>query len=195
MAMIKTPVFACVVGAMALTGCVSVLPEPAIPDALYRIQAPVDGPALSVGLTIREPEAPRVFSGAAMVSEDATGALRLVPGVEWAGPATRQFQLALVDSFAQEGEGAVLPESGVATRYELSSRLKTFGFVGENAVCDISLTIIDTTSRARVKSGVVSISEPTLDRKASARAQTMKMVAEQCVADVSTFAASVESGS
>ena len=182
-------------GALTLSACVSVLPEPATPDALYRIQAQADGPVLSAGLTIREPEAPRVFSGAAMVSEDASGALRLVPGVEWAGPATRQFQLALVDSFAQAGESAVLPESGVATRYELSSRFKTFGFMDGDAVCDISLTLIETASRARVKSGNVRLSEPVLERNASVRAQTLKTVAEQCVAGVSAFAASIESGS
>jgi cholesterol transport system auxiliary component len=191
---LKITALAGLMGALTLSACVSVLPEPATPDALYRIQAQADGPVLSSGLTIREPEAPRVFSGAAMVSEDASGALRLVPGVEWAGPATRQFQLALVDSFAQTGESAVLPESGVVTRYELSSRFKTFGFVDGDAVCDISLTLIETASRARVKSGAVRLSEPVLNRNPGARAQKLKTVAEQCVAGVSEFAALIESG-
>lgn len=180
---------------LAVSGCVSVLPEPATPDALYRIDAHANGPELTASVTIREPEAARVFAGTAMVSEDGAGALRLVPGVEWAGPATRQFQLALVDSFGASGARAVLPESGIATRYELSSRLATFGFVRDEAVCVVSVDLIDLTKRTSVKSGTVKSSALVTEGGASSRALTMKSVAQQCVAKVSEFIASVETAS
>lgn len=176
----------------AVSGCVSVLPEPNVADALYRIDAQADGPELASSVTIREPEAPRIFAGTAMVSEDATGALRLVRGVEWAGPATRQFQLALIDSFSQAGASAVLPEAGIATNYEVSSRLATFGFVRDQAVCTVSVDLVDMSKRTSVKSGTITATAPLDEGVASSRAQVMKSVAQQCVAKVSEFIASNE---
>lgn len=181
---------AALISALALGACVSVLPEPTTPDALYRISAVSSGPSLNADISIREPEAPRIFAGSALVSEDAAGALRLIPGVEWAGPATRQFQLALVDSFSKEGAGAaVLPETGVAARYELASRLTSFGLQNGEAVCGVSVTIIDSRTRELVSSETIAVSNFAQSDGAADRAMAMKSVAEQCVSKVSSFAA------
>jgi ABC-type uncharacterized transport system auxiliary subunit len=195
MAYLKRIKAAFIFGALGLGACVSVLPEPVTPDALYRISAATNGPSLNADIAIREPEAPRVMAGSALVSEDASGALRLIPGVEWAGPATRQFQLALVDSFSGDGAGAaVLPETGVAAQFELASRFAAFGLQDGKAVCQVTVDIINTRSRKLVASDNVFVSASAPSGRSSDRALSMKSVAEQCVSKVSSFAAaSVES--
>ena len=177
--------------ALALAGCVSVLPEPSTPDALYRIEARADGPALYASLEIREPEAPRLMAGAALVSEDFSGALRLIPGAEWAGPATRQIQLAVVDSFTLgEGGAAVLPESGVRTEYQLNSRVQTFGLVRDVAICELSANLIHAGDRKLIaQSKVLAERQPT-SLKADDRAIALKAAAEECVAEMARFAVS-----
>ncbi len=177
---------------VSVAGCVSVLPEPAVPDALYAIDAPGARQPLVASLIIREPEAPQIVAGRVLASVDASGAIRLVPSVEWAGRSTRLLQLALVDSFSIDGAGtAVLPETGVAARYELSSRIQTFELRGEQAVCEISVSVISTFGNTLIRQGEVSVSQPAVSMAASDRAGALKAAAEQCVAEVAAFAAGV----
>ena len=60
-------------GTLLLAGCVSVLPEPEAPDALYRIEGSRMVANLSQNVVVREPDAPRLSSGQSMVSEDSAG--------------------------------------------------------------------------------------------------------------------------
>lgn len=177
---------------VGVAGCVSVLPEPATPDALYAIDAPGVRQTLVADLIIREPEAPQIVAGRALVSEDTSGAIRLVASVEWAGRSTRLLQLALVDSFAIDGAGAaLLPETGVATAYELSSRVQAFELRGDQAVCEISVVVLSTFGNSLIQQGEVSASQPVTSRAAADRAGAMKAVAEQCVAEMAAFATDV----
>ena len=93
---------------------------------------------------MREPEAPRLIAGQGMVSEGADGGLRLVPSVEWSGSATRQIQLAMIDSFQVGDAGnALLPEMGVSAAFELGSQLKTLSLRGNTARCVMTLSLGD----------------------------------------------------
>ena len=176
--------------ALSLAGCVSVLPEPTAADALYRIDAPEMRQTLAQNLIIREPEAPQIVAGQALVSEDASGAIRLIPSVEWAGRSTRQLQLALVDSFSVDGEGAaILPETGASAGFELSSRVQNFELRGSEAVCAISVALLEGRSRRLVEQGEVLVRQVADSDKVADRAKQMKAAAEQCVAEVSAFAA------
>lgn len=170
---------------VALAGCVSVLPEPQTPEALYRISA--SGPPRSIAKTVivREPEAPQIMSGRAMMREDDAGAIRLVPGIEWSGRATRLIQLAIVDSFGIGEGGAVLPESAVGGDYELSIRLTMLGFEGQRAVCSGTASLIESRSRDIVAQDRVTVS---LDGAAAAPA-TLKAAGEACVNEFAAFVA------
>ncbi|MEL7231523.1 MAG: ABC-type transport auxiliary lipoprotein family protein [Pseudomonadota bacterium] len=170
-------------GLFALSACVSVLPEPEAPDALYRISANAQSAPLNVTVMIREPEAPQIMSGRAMVREDAAGAMRLIPNNEWAGRATRLFQLALVDSFGGGTGAAVLPESGVAADYEFAIRMTTLGFVGDEAVCEASGSLVSAKTRTLVSQERISIARPASE----SRPEALKIVSEQCVAAFSQF--------
>lgn len=178
--------------AIALSACVSILPEPVIPDALYAIEARETPLPLAANVVVREAEAPKASAGQAIVSEDASGALRLLPSVEWAGPATRQFQLAVVNSFAGGEGAAVLPEAGIAAPYEVSLRVQYLGLRGDRAVCRVSTQLVHTRRRALVGNDVVSVDVASTDGSTAARGAAMKSVTEQCISDISeTIAAQV----
>lgn len=168
---------------LTLAGCVSVLPEPEAPDALYRISAIGAPIALNQTVIIKEPEAPQIMSGRQMVREDAGGAIRLIPGTEWAGRSTRLLQLALVDSFGGGRGSAVLPESGVDADYELSIRLTTLGFEGERAVCSGAASLIEGSTRKIVAQDRVDVSHDGTDTGPN----SLKTVSETCVGEFAAF--------
>lgn len=173
-----------IVAASALAGCVSVLPEPVVPDALYTIEAATERQVLNANIIVREAESPQISAGQAIVTEDASGALRLLPSVEWAGPSTRLLQLAIIDSF-EAGEGAaVLPETGIAAPYEVMTRVQYFGLRENTAVCRIALQVVEARSRKLVGSQDVMVENESLDAATWARGAEMKRVAGQCVGEI-----------
>lgn len=172
-----------------LTGCLSVLPEPEAPDALYRIEATQKFEGLAHHLIVREPEAPRLLSGQGMVSEGSNGGLRLVPNVEWSGSATRQLQLAIIDSFKVGNQGnAILPELGVSARYELGSQLKTLNLKGDTAYCVMTLSLVTIGDRQLVALTEVSSSSRASSGSSRDRALALRTAASDCAAQAAQFA-------
>lgn len=184
----RTKVPFAIAASVALVGCVSVLPQPEAPDALYRLEATQDYSGLAQNLIVREPEAPRLLAGQGIVSESSDGALRLIPGVEWAGSATRQMQLAMIDSF-EVGQGgfAVLPELGVIAPFELASQLKIFNLQGETAVCKMSVSLVTTGKRALLARTEIRARETALSNSARDRAQALRRAGSDCAAQVAAF--------
>ncbi len=176
--------------ALSVAGCVSVLPEPETPDALYRIEAAQVRQDLSVNLVVREPDAAQIVAGQALVTVDASGAMRLVRSVEWSGRSTRLLQLALVDSFSMNGGGAaLLPETAVTAQYELISRVQAFELRGEEAVCELTVSIVNTRIHGLVEQTEVSAQRTAQSDRAPARAAALKSAGEACVAQMAEFAA------
>lgn len=174
---------------MGLAACVSVLPTPETADGLYRMEPTFVKHTLRDDVLVREPEAPSIFSGSDMVSEDETGAMRLVPSVEWAGRSTRLMQLALVDSFDLESNGsAVLPEAGVIAPYELISRVRTLGFKNDKAVCELTVSLILNDSRKLVRQHDVLAAVAVRGRGNDSRALALKKASEGCVSGMAEFA-------
>ncbi|NQY97183.1 MAG: membrane integrity-associated transporter subunit PqiC [Henriciella sp.] len=174
-----------------LSGCLSVLPEPATPDALYRVEAAQKFDGLSEHLIVREPEAPRLIAGQGMVSESADGGLRLVPSVEWSGSATRQIQLAMIDSFQVGDAGnALLPEMGVSAAFELGSQLKTLSLRGNTARCVMTLSLVTTGDRQLVALTEVSASKTAGSDRNRDRATALREAASDCAAQAAQFAIS-----
>ena len=173
----------------ALTACVSVLPEPEAPDALYSIEAEVTLPGLAHDITIREPEAARLMAGQGLVSEGADGGLRLIARAEWAGPATRQIQFAMIDSFKTgEAGSAVAPETGVLTPYELASRLSTLKLNGTQAICEMKVTVIASVDRSLVAQTIVRAEQSATSSSAANRARALRAAASDCASQASQFA-------
>jgi len=175
--------------ACVLSACVSVLPEPKAPDALYSVDASVTHSGLLHNITIREPEAPRLIAGQGMVSERADGGLRLISGAEWSGPVTRQIQFAMIESFAAGEVGdAVAPELGVFTDYELASRLSRLQMRDERAVCEMTVSVIASADRSLLARTLISADAMASNGSSVSRAQALKSVAAECAAQASLFA-------
>ena len=101
--------------ACSLAACVSVLPEPKVPEGLYRFAPMETVYDLEDSVIVREPDASRLVAGRAIASEDSSGALRLVPNVEWTDSSTRLMQMAMLDALQGQGAGkAIAPETGAA---------------------------------------------------------------------------------
>lgn len=185
----KPSLIALVALAPVLAGCLSVLPEPDTPDALYRVEAAQKFEGLAQHLIVREPEAPRLISGQGMVSEGPNGGLRLVPNVEWSGSATRQIQLAIIDSFKVGDRGnAILPELGVSAGYELGSQLKTLNLRGDTAYCVMTLSLVTTGKRELVALTEVSSSSRAQSGSNRDRALALREAASDCAAQAAQFA-------
>lgn len=175
--------------ASLLAACVSVLPEPQAPDALYSIEANLEHAGLAHNITIREPEAARLMAGQGMVSEGANGGLRLIAGVEWSGPATRQIQFAMIDSFKTgEAGSAVAPEMGVLTPYEMASRLSALKLNGTRAVCEMKVTVIASVDRSLVAQTIVRAEQTATSSSSANRARALRVAASDCASQASQFA-------
>lgn len=173
----------------ALTACVSVLPEPDVPDALFKVEANTTHPGLSQNLLVREPEAARLIAGQGMVSERSDGGLRLIAGAEWAGPATRQIQFAMIDSFSADADGhAVAPEIGAMAPYELASRIGDLKLNGERATCRLLVSIIRTDDRSLLARTEIEANSTARSRSSADRALALRAAASDCAAQASLFA-------
>ena len=174
---------------LAVSACVSILPEPTVADALYSIEAEADLSGLSTDLIVREPDAPRLMSGQAIVSLGGDSGLRMVPGVEWSGPATRQIQLAIIDSFKTQDTGnAVLPELGIFTDYELATQLSVLRLEGQTGVCEMVVSVIATNNRSLMARTEISSSERARSDRSSDRALALRAAATDCATQAAQFA-------
>lgn len=173
-----------------LAGCVSVLPEPEAADALYRFGPMPATRQLDAVVKVREPEASRVFGGRAIASQGEDGALRLVPGVEWADPATRMFQLGLLDALGDEGAGAAIAASEARLGdYDLSWRVSDFSIAGGTASCRLELTLIEIAGEGAVEQSSVTGTAEASGRRGVARAQAMAQAGRDCVRQAADFVA------
>ncbi|MEM6412821.1 MAG: ABC-type transport auxiliary lipoprotein family protein [Pseudomonadota bacterium] len=175
---------------LGLTGCLSIIPEPDAPTALYRlgpIKGDVDRP-IAANVVIREPEAPRVVAGSELVSKDDDGAIRLINNVEWADRATRLMQLTLLDYLGNEGEGvAVMPEAGTRAPYELAWRVSEFSLQNGDALARLELTLLSADRRQPLEQATVSASVPSAGSSNSARARALAEAGRQVIAQTADF--------
>ena len=170
--------------------CLSVLPEPKSAKALYRLGPIAASQTVSATILVREPEAPRTFAGRAIAAESPDGALRYVPGVEWADNITRMMQLALLDSL-QGIDGAVVLAYDTAAPgdYELDWRLSDFVLFGDEARCKVEVTLLDGRTRAPVAQELISARVAVSGTDNPSRTRALAEAARQCVADTAAFVA------
>lgn len=175
---------------VSLAGCVNVLQQPDPPDAYYRIGPMEPMHKLNATITIREPEASRLFSGRSIASEDGTGALRIVRGVQWTDNATEMMQGALLDSLSGLGPNAALPSnSSGPAQFELNWRLSEFTLYGETARCRLDATLLTGRSRVVVAQTSLATTAVALDETNAARAKALTDAGRACVSELASFIA------
>lgn len=186
--MIRTLILS--VALVSLAGCVNVLKQPDAPDAYYRIGPIEPMHRLNATVTIREPEASRLFSGRTIAAEDGTGALRIVRGVQWTDNATEMMQGALLDALSGEGEYAALPStSSGPTQFELNWRLSEFTLYGDTARCRLDATLLQGRTRAVVAQTTLQTTAVALDTSNAARAKSLTDAGRACVSELAAFIA------
>jgi len=182
---------------MTLSACVSLVPEPDVPGALYRLgPAPVaQGVVLNRSVLVREPEASRILAGSEIAVRDEQGAIRLMKGAEWADRAPRMFQMTLLDHLGTDGSGfALLPGAGARADLELSWRLSEFALQGRTALARAELILLDGQTRKPLKKLTVTSSKQASNTTPGARAEALSAAGRDIIRQAGDFIASAESG-
>ena len=150
-------------------------------------------PIGAVNLSIQQPDAADLFSGTAIVSEASDGALRLVPGVEWAQSATTMVQQAFLDRLTYEGApgGGSVFAAGVAgaADFEIVSRPQTFLLRDTQGVCAIQVSILNGRTRAPLVQETFTATANAADDKNTSRAKALSEAGNACVASASEWIA------
>lgn len=144
---------AALAASLALTGCISLLPETE-PRTLYRLDPGITETARSprrgaIALSVERVSAPRALAGD-KIAVDRSGAIAFMAGAAWASPAPAMFESVLEDAFQAEVPhiSPVRAEDGVSARFRLDVALRRFEAVydqGDNAAPLVRVTV-----RARI---------------------------------------------
>jgi cholesterol transport system auxiliary component len=177
-------------GLVSLAACVNVIERPEAPEAYYRIGPMQPMHRLHASVTIREPEASRLFSGRSIAAEDGNGGLRIVRGVQWTDNATQMMQTALLDSLGSEGQYAALPaDSSGPTDFELAWRVSEFTLYGQTARCRLDATLLKGRKRVVAAQTSLATSAVSLDATNAARAKALTDAGRACVSELASFIA------
>ena len=162
---------------LALSGCVSLLPETE-PDTIYRLSP---SPALSVDL-VEAPEmtvlldrivAPRGLSGARIALQQ-DRAIAYMAGAVWISPAPSLLENLIGQALDSKAPvlASARAEDGVQTQYELDLRLSNFEAVYDQGPegaplvrVSIRARVIDRTGRDLIASRVVSFAQRARDNR------------------------------
>lgn len=177
-------------GLVSLAACVNVIERAEAPEAYYRIGPMQPMHRLQATITIREPEASRLFSGRAIAAEDGNGGLRIVRGVQWTDNATQMMQTALLDSLGGEGQYAAMSaDASGPAEFELAWRVSEFTLFGETARCRLDATLLKGRRRAVVAQTSLATSALALDATNAARAKALTDAGRACVSELASFIA------
>ena len=148
-----------------LAGCVSVLPEPVVPDGLYRLSSPsvpltVTDIILPADVLVREPDGSSLLLGKSVVYEKSSGSLTLLSKAQWSDSASRMMQALLLDRLAElspESKGHVLSDQ-MATMAPLEMNWRIRDFVVRDSDASVALRVTVVTARKRELVGQFDVS-------------------------------------
>lgn len=143
-------------GTLLLSGCVSVLPEPVVPEALYRLRDSAGGAqgqpvSLPVNITVYEPDGSSLLLSRDIVFEEADGALSVVRDAQWSDPASRLLQALLLDRlFIQtpDSQGLALSDAtGVLSPVDMRWQARDYMVRENEAVVAFRVTLLSGRTR------------------------------------------------
>lgn len=178
---------------LLLTGCVSVLPEPVIPDGLYRLEpeediGPVEKITLPVDISIYEPDGPVLLLSENFVFEDDDGSLSLLKAAQWSDDAARLLQIRLLERLSKlspDSEGVAVSErAGARTGAELRWQVQNFVIRDDSAVVKLQATVLSARRRTVIGQFPVVVKEPYSGQASREGVQALIRAARQAADEV-----------
>jgi cholesterol transport system auxiliary component len=193
------PLLAAVAATVALSGCVSVLPEPTIPSALIQLpasRAQAPSTQLRADVNVFPPDASRAYNGVDIAVHDGLELVYLAD-VRWADTAPRLLQNAVINALAKAGgQGMANPaQLGARADYDLRWRVIDISVSKETGPVhiEVAASLVDSATRRTIAqkgfaaTGTPSGSEPRA--RAAALAVAMQQVSDQVAAFAAETAA------
>ena len=179
--------------ALAAGGCVSVLPQPDIPTALYDLPAPTAQGALAFegSVLITEPDASGLFGGKSVVVDGAEGGLAVLRSVQWSDRATRLLQTALLDQLVRDGGPGIAMADSVGARadHDLRWRLSDYSVRNGVARARATVTLLDARTRQPLAQKDIATSAPVTGDRPADDIRALRAAGQALVSDVALFVA------
>lgn len=181
---------------LLLAGCVSLLPEPPPPPALFVLEAGevqrVQGAPLDVVIGVAAPQGERSLLGADLIWR--TGdQLAYVSQTAWSGRAQESLQSLVVETIGRQGRVRAAVRAGDA-RSDYDVRWDVLDFeVAENggamtARFSADVRIVEALTRRVLASEIITAEAPVSSRSATEAAQSLARAAQEGGARIGVFA-------
>jgi ABC-type uncharacterized transport system auxiliary subunit len=181
---------------IALSGCVTLLPAPAPPPALFVLEAGpvqrVEGAPVDAVIAVAQPGGERAILGADLIWR--TGdSLAYVNQVQWSGRADARLQALVVETISRQGRARAAVRSGAAqSDYEVRWDVLDFEVVesggGFSAHFSADVKIVDIGRRV-LASEIITAEAPVASRSSSAAADGLARAAREGGARIGLLAA------
>lgn len=181
--------------ALMLSACVSVLPEPEVPEALIALpaeRASAPGAPLQADIVVFPPDATKAYSGVDIAVRSEQEIVYLA-NVRWVDAAPRLLQGAVIDSLVRSGGPGRAVPAQLAARgdYDLRWRVVDLS-AGPNATpvhVAVDANLVDTATRRILQQKRFEASATPESRAPRDRAAALALVAQKVADDVAAFVA------
>jgi ABC-type uncharacterized transport system auxiliary subunit len=187
---------AALASATAMSGCVSVLPEPFIPTALIALpadRAKAPSAPLQADVAVYQPETSRAFAGADIAVRNDQELIYLGE-VRWSDNAPSLLQGAVVNALTKSGgPGRAVPAAlGADVDYDVRWRIVDLSTGRETAPvrAEVQVSLVDSGSRRMVAQQSFTAEGSPTDRAPRSRAAALALVAQDVADQVAAFVAS-----
>lgn len=178
-----------------VAGCVSVLPEPAAPDALLELpdsRARAPASALNADVVVYPPDSNRAFAGA-NIPVRSEQELVFLSDMRWADAAPRLLQEAVVNALSKaQGEGrAATAELATRGDYDLRWRIVDMSVSRNTGPVSVLVeaSLVETLSRRIVAQERVTATRQPDSPSSQSRAAALALAAQDVANDVADFVA------
>lgn len=177
-----------------LGGCISLLPEPPPPPAMYVLEAqdvqPLQGAPIEAVIAVSEPAGERAILGADLIWR--TGdSIAYVDQTQWSARAAEALQQTLVETLARQGRFRSAVRSGEAQAdYQIRWDVLDFE-VREDTMTARFVADVRLVARGRqiVASRIISAEAPVSSRSSAVAANALARAAREGSARIGEFAA------
>jgi cholesterol transport system auxiliary component len=179
----------------SLAGCVNLLPNPEVPQALIALpadRAKAPPTPLLADVSVLPPDSSRAFSGVDMAVSN-NQELVYLADVRWSDAAPRLLQNAVVNALSKAGGAGrvTTAQQGVRADYELRWRIIDLS-VGKDVMpvsVIVSASVVDAESRRSIAQGEFKATGVPATRNPRDRAAALAMAAQDAADQVAAFAA------